>query len=57
MRACPECGSVANSGMHFWVFRCRGCGHLYCYLCHGTHGGNTCPDCGSTSYERYGKVE
>lgn len=57
MRACPECGAVADRGMHFRVFRCRECGRLYCYLCPGSSEGHRCPDCRSSSYEVYGRVE
>lgn len=57
MRACPECGAVADRGMYFRVFQCSDCARLYCPLCTGSNGGRRCPDCQCSRYEVYGRVE
>ena len=60
MSACPGCGKVVSagpsSGSWFKVFRCTKCSTKYCFQCRGSNEGTRCPDCGSTSYEKYGEV-
>jgi DNA-directed RNA polymerase subunit RPC12/RpoP len=61
--SCPGCGfnqkSNLFSGSHFYIYKCKNCGHKFCYKCGNVQGTITttaiCPECGSNGYED-GKV-
>ncbi len=57
---CPGCGSTKNdigwSAAYFDVYRCRGCGHEFCFKCRDSNNGRHCPKCDSENFSTCGRV-
>ncbi len=57
--SCPRCGHSGKAGLstsHFWIYKCEKCGEKYCHECHGSNGGEKCPECGSHDKSHHEKV-